>query len=572
VNQADVLSDLFAEEWAFRLQEDPIFATYTGDTRYNDRLPALSEADFARRSNTFRSFLERLHAINLQTLPPGDALNYTLFERTLQNTLEEYRFQLYRMPITKLSGPHTELQNLLEVTPIENPSDYNAYLARLQAVGPYLSQYIDLLRNGVKTGFVPASVALQGIETALEVHLPTQPNDSPFFKPFEHFPVGITPAEARQLALSGEEVIQNGVIPAFQELYDFIIQEYLPACRTEISIAAIPNGCDYYNYCVHRFTTLDLTPEQVHETGLDEVRRIRSEMEAVIQQIGTHVKDGAVDFQAFLEYLRIEPSFFVTTPAALLEKVALILKRMDGELPRLFKTLPRTPYGIRETPASIAPRSTSAYYFLPSGDFSTAGFYYVNTYDLKSRPLYEYEALSFHEAVPGHHLQLALQMEMAGTPNFRRYLDMTAFIEGWALYAERLGLEVGFYTDPFSNFGRLIFEMWRACRLVVDTGMHALGWSRQQAIDYMEANTALSHLNIINEIDRYIAWPGQALAYKIGELTIRALRRQVEDTLSSRFDLREFHDLLLEEGALPLDILEAKIKNWLQINMVELDG
>jgi uncharacterized protein (DUF885 family) len=405
---------------------------------------------------------------------------------------------------------------------------------------------------------------MQGIDEALKVHLPSTPTASPFYKPFEHFPAAMSAKEINQLITEGQVVVQNEVIPAFQSLYDFIVQEYLSSCRTEIGAAALPNGRAFYDYCVRRFTTLDLTPEQVHATGLDEVRRIRTEMEAVIRETGIHVKDGAVDFPAFLDYLRTEARFFVSTPAALLEKVALILKRMDGELPRLFKTLPRTPYGIRETPAFIAPRSTTAYYFLPSGDLSTAGFYYVNTYDLSSRPLYEYEALSFHEAVPGHHLQLALQMEMSETPAFRRFLDMTAFIEGWALYAERLGLEVGFYADPFSDFGRLIFEMWRACRLVVDTGMHALGWTRQQAIDYMAANTALSQLNIINEIDRYIAWPGQALAYKVGELAIRAYRRQAEDTLGSRFDVREFHDILLKEGPLPLDILETRIKDWLE--------
>jgi uncharacterized protein (DUF885 family) len=563
MNQTEILNALFAEEWEFRLREDPILATRSSDSRYNDRLPALNEADFERRAAVARSFLERLHAIDPQTLPADAALNYLLFERSLQNTLTEYGFQLYRMPLTKLTGPHTDLPDLLDVTPFNNLTDYEAYLARLQAIELYLSQHIDLLRIGMKTGLVPALVAMQGIEEALTEHLPADPTSSPFYKPFERFPAGISHPEAQQLAAVGQAVIQSVVIPAFQALRDFIVQEYLPACRVEISAASLPNGRAYYDYCVRRYTSLALTPEQVHATGLDEVRRIRAEMEAVIRETGIHVKDGVVDFQAFLKFLRTDPRFYATTPEALLKRVALILKRMDGELPRLFKTLPRTPYGIRETPAFIAPRSTSAYYFLPSGDLSTAGFYYVNTYDLSSRPLYEYEALSFHEAVPGHHLQLALQMEMPTTPTFRRFLDMTAFIEGWALYAERLGLEVGFYSDSFSNFGRLIFEMWRACRLVVDTGMHALGWSRQQAIDYMAANTALSHLNIVNEIDRYIAWPGQALAYKVGELAIRSLRQQAENALGSRFDRREFHDILLAEGALPLDVLEARIKDWI---------
>lgn len=571
MSQREELNELFAEEWEFRIREDPILATRSGDHRYNHCLPAVSESDFTRREATTRSFLARLHAIDPQTLQNGDALNYTLFERTLQDILEGYRFQMYRMPISRLSGPHTNLPDLLEVTPFKHLADYEAYLARLQAIGPYIAQNIDLLRGGMKTGFVPALAAIQGIDDALAVHLPADPTASLFYKPFKCFPGGILPPETYQLSIAGQKVIRDVVIPAFQELRSFLVQEYMPACPTEISITAIPNGGAYYDYCVRRFTSLDLTPEQVHATGVKEVQRIHAEMEAIIRQTGVCVEDGVVDFRAFLEYLRVEPKFYVSTPTELLEKVALILKRMDGELPRLFKTLPRTPYGIRETPAFIAPRSTSAYYFLPSGDLSTAGYYYVNTYNLSSRPLYEYEALSFHEAVPGHHLQFAIQMELSENPAFRRFIDMTAFIEGWALYAERLGLEVGFYTDPFSNFGRLIFEMWRACRLVVDTGMHALGWTRQQAIDYLEANTALSHLNIVNEIDRYIAWPGQALAYKSGELAIRSMRREAETTLGSRFDVREFHDFLLKEGALPLEILSVRIRDWLQTCVGEED-
>ena len=498
MTQTETLNALFAEEWEFRLREDPILANRSGDSRYNDRLPALGQADFERRAAAARSFLERLRAIDSLTLPAEAALNYNLIERTFQSTRTEIDFQLYRMRIVKLTGPHTDLPDLLEVTPFNTLADYQAYLARLEATGPYLEQHIDLLRSGMKTGIVPALVAMQGIEESLTVHLPADLIASPFYKPFERFPAGITQLEAQRLAKAGQAVIQSVVIPAFQTLRDFLVREYLPACRAEISATSLPNGRAYYDYCVRRYTSLALTPEQVHATGLDEVRRIRAEMEAVIRETGIHVKDGVVDFQAFLKFLRTDPRFYATTSDALVKRVALILKRMDGELPRLFKTLPRTPYGIRETPVFIAPRSTSAYYFLPSGDLSTAGFYYVNTYDLSSRPLYEYEALSFHEAVPGHHLQLALQMEMPAVPTFRRFLDMTAFIEGWALYAERLGLEVGFYSDPFSNFGRLIFEMWRACRLVVDTGMHVLGWSRQQAIDYMAANTALSHLNCVN--------------------------------------------------------------------------
>jgi uncharacterized protein (DUF885 family) len=306
------------------------------------------------------------------------------------------------------------------------------------------------------------------------------------------------------------------------------------------------------------FTTLDITPEQVHETGQAEVRRIRDEMDAVIRKVGF-----AGDFKAFVEHLRSEPRFYAETPEQLLKEVTYVLKKMDGELPRLFKTLPRTPYGIREVPAYLAPKTTTAYYQQPAGDGSQAGFYYINTYNLKARPLYEIEALSLHEAVPGHHLQIAIQQELTGLPHFRRFANFTVFIEGWGLYAERLGLEVGFYDDPYRDFGRLTYEMWRACRLVVDTGMHYLGWTREQAIQFMEQNTALSMHNIQAEVDRYISWPGQALAYKIGELKIRELRQLAERELGDKFDVREFHDVVLSGGALPLTVLQENVTSYI---------
>jgi uncharacterized protein (DUF885 family) len=336
-------------------------------------------------------------------------------------------------------------------------------------------------------------------------------------------------------------------------------REYLPAARGSIGASALPNGREFYRHRVKRFTTLDLTPEEVHQRGLAEVQRIRGEMEAVIKKTGFQG-----DFAAFVAHLRSEPRFYASSPEQLLKEVAYVLKRMDGQLPKLFGKLPRTPYGIREVPPYIASRTTTAYYMPPLGDGTQAGFYYVNTYDLKSRPLYEIEALSLHEAVPGHHLQLALQQEMTELPKFRRFADVTAFIEGWGLYAERLGLETGFYEDPYSNFGRLSYEMWRACRLVADTGMHYLGWTREQSIEFMAANTALTLHNIRAEVDRYIAWPGQALAYKTGELKIRELRSLAEQELGPRFDVRAFHDVVLGNGSVPLDVLDDNVRRWLK--------
>jgi uncharacterized protein (DUF885 family) len=336
-------------------------------------------------------------------------------------------------------------------------------------------------------------------------------------------------------------------------------EEYVPQCRTTIAASALPNGREYYRYCVHKYTTLDdMTPEEAHATGLAEVARIRREMDQIIRDLKF---DG--DFAAFIEHLRTDPQFYAKTPEELDKDASLILKRMDGLLPKFFGRLPRMPYGIREVPAYIAPQSTSAYYQGPSGDGTRAGYFYINTSNLPSRPLYTLESLCLHEAVPGHHLQIALQHEIESQPKFRKYTSFTAFTEGWALYAEHLGLDAGFYEDPYSNFGRLTMEAWRACRLVVDTGIHSMGWTREQAVDYMKANTALSDHDVRSEVDRYIGWPGQALAYKTGEMKIRALRADAEKQLGEKFDLRAFHDMMLASGGVPLPVLEENVNQWL---------
>jgi uncharacterized protein (DUF885 family) len=338
--------------------------------------------------------------------------------------------------------------------------------------------------------------------------------------------------------------------------------EYLPAARGSIAASALPSGREFYRYRVKHFTTLDVTPEEIHQLGLSEVKRIRAEMASVIQESGF---EGS--FDAFLDFLRTDSQFYATSGDQLQKEIAYVLKRMDGQLPRLFKTLPRMPYGIRLVPEYIAPRTTAAYYSRPAGDGTRAGFYYINVFNLKGRPLYQIEALSLHEAVPGHHLQIAIQQELTGLPKFRQYAGFTAFVEGWALYAERLGLEVGFYENPYSNFGRLSYEMWRACRLVVDTGMHYLGWTRRQAIQFMRNNTALSLHNITAEVDRYISWPGQALAYKMGELKIRELRQRAEGKLGERFDVRDFHQVVLEAGSVPLDVLDRNVQRYIDKTM-----
>jgi uncharacterized protein (DUF885 family) len=549
---------LLTDSWNSRMELDPLFATECGDRRYNDRLPEAGEAAAEHQRQAYRDALSRLAGIPRGELPPAEQVNHDVFGHVLQGELAVLETGLYRMNFSKRAGFHTRMLDVLQLTPFESEVDYQAYLTRLRAFLTFTRQNIALLREGLRAGFTPARATLTGALETVIPHIVTDPSESLFFQPFRSFPSTVPePARAR-LQEAARQVILTSVVPAFRELGTFLADEYLPGGVESVAATALPDGAHLYETMVRFHTTTDLGPRQIHETGLAEVRRIRGEMQALLERLNFN---GSL--AEFIQFLRSDPRFYVDTPAQLLKEAAIVLKRMDGELPRLFGRLPRTPYGIREIPAYLAPGSTTAYYFPPPGDGSQAGFYYVNTYELKSRPLYEIEALSLHEAVPGHHLQVALQQELAELPTFRRFAMFTAYVEGWALYAERLGLEVGFYTDPYSDFGRLTYEMWRACRLVVDTGMHALGWTRQQAIDFMAENTALTLLNIANEVDRYIAWPGQALAYKIGELKIRELRARAEAELGGRFDRRAFHDLLLGSGPVPLSLLEQWVVEWI---------
>ena len=552
MSNRDVLYKLIDEEWEFRMRSNPLLATSCGDHRFNNRLPDIRPEALDDQIEHVRVLQSRLHTLDQRSFNDAERLDYDIFARELWMQIEEYRFGLHLMPVSRLSGFHIYLPDLPAYTPFNSRQDFDDYLTRLNGLGRYFDGQIALMRLGIARGLVPARAALQGILSTTNGHVVQNPSDSAFYLPFKNFPSTIPPAEQSFLCKNALRAISEVVVPAYQRLSQFLENEYMPSARQGTAASTLPDGQNYYAYAVQRYTTLPLTPQAVHEIGLQEVRRIRSEMEQVMRSTGFQG-----NFREFVDSLRQDPRFFVETPKELMKEVAFIMKRMDGELPRLFGRLPRTPYGLRQIPDYLAPNSTTAYYFPSSGDGQTAGYYYVNTFDLKSRPLYEIEALSFHEAVPGHHLQLALQMEMEQVPQFRRFADVTAFVEGWALYAERLGLEVGFYEDVYSNFGRLTFEIWRACRLVVDTGLHALHWTRQQAIDYMAENTALAMLNIANEVDRYIAWPGQALAYKMGELKITELRRHLEELYGDRFNLRTFHDRLLENGAIPLDALEA---------------
>jgi uncharacterized protein (DUF885 family) len=548
---------LLAESWEETLREEPLLATQAGDRRYDDRLPRVTPADQQRRAESARRTLARLAAIDRGALARGDQVTYDILGRTQREALGELEHRAWLVPITNREGFHIDVARLPDEMPLGTVGEYEAYLARLADFPRYAREQIANMRQGLALGVTLPRAVLAGFDETIRAHVKPA-EETVFFAPFRRFPAALRPAERARLTDAGRRVVEGAVVPAYRELLEFMQREYVPGARPTVGASALPDGGRFYEHRVRMFTSLEVTAEEVHRVGQAEVARIRKEMDAVIARTGF-----AGDFAAFLHHLRTDPRFYAATAEDLLKEASWIAKRMDGQLPRLFHTLPRLPYGVAPIPDFIAPKTTGAYYSQPAGDGTRAGTYFVNTYNLPSRPLYVLEALTFHEAVPGHHLQLALQQEIPGLPPLRRFVSSSAFVEGWALYAERLGLETGFYQDPYSDFGRLTYEMWRACRLVVDTGLHALGWSRQQAVDFMAAHTALSLHEVTTEIDRYIAWPGQALGYKMGELKIRELRRRAEEALGARFDLRAFHDVVLRNGSVPLDVLEEEVAAYL---------
>ncbi|RME82643.1 MAG: DUF885 domain-containing protein [Planctomycetota bacterium] len=551
------LHNLLDEAWEYGLKENPIFASFIGDYRYNDQMPEISLEIFEKHYQKDKEFLSRLKEISKEDLDGEDQLNYLIFQENLESSIREYELGSHFLPINNVAGFHISLPQLSSQLRFSTIKDYEDYISRLEKMGDFIDGQIRVMEKGVEKGYSPAKAALSGCQDAIESQIVT-PEKSPFFLPFQNFPSSVPEKYHEELREKAKRAIQNSVIPAYNRLLEFLKEKYLPAAREKSGISEIPQGREFYQHRIRTYTAPGLTPEKIHEIGLQEVERIKKEMEEVIHNLSFQ---GS--FSDFLEFLRTDPQFYAETEKDLLKEVSYILKKMDGELPRYFQRLPRIPYGIRPVPEYSAPKAPTAYYMPPAGDGSRAGFYYVNTYDLKSRPLYELETLSLHEAVPGHHLQIALQQEM-DLPPFRKYAHFLAYIEGWALYAERLGRELGFYEDPYSFFGHLTYEIWRACRLVVDTGIHAMGWSRDQAIQFMTENSALSRLNIESEVDRYIAWPGQALSYKIGELKFRELRQKAEQEMGEDFSIREFHSVLLESGSVPLSVLEEKVNSYIQ--------
>ena len=551
------LHTVIDEHWQWVVSSSPEYAVFMGDKSRSGEWDDASLDNLAARDAALAGFETRLLAIDPNSLTLENGLNRSLLLSQIRSQRAQYELGLPLIAINMRGGPQS-LYTAVETLSFETLGDYERWIKRLETVPVRLAQEQAVLAEGIKTGLVQARIIMDRIPAQLDQITDVATADNPFFKPFLNMSANLEPHEQARLIERASSVIETTVVPAYKTFSEFIETEYLPASREEIGLAAVPNGDQLYEFLARRFTTTELTPEQIHQIGLDEVARIRAEMESLIDEIGF---DG--DLNAFNEFLRTDPQFYYDSPEALLQAYLAVSKRLDPELVSLFGRLPRMPYGVRPIPDQIAPDTTTAYYMRPAADGSRAGFYYVNLYRPEVRPKYEIEVLSVHEAVPGHHLQIALAQELEGLPMFRKLSGPTAFVEGWGLYSERLGYDMGLYRDPYSRYGQLIYDMWRAVRLVVDTGMHYMGWTRDEAIAYFLDNAAKSEADIINEIDRYIGWPGQALAYKIGQLKISELRSRAELTLGDRFDIRDFHDHLLGAGALPLDILEQRMEAWI---------
>jgi uncharacterized protein (DUF885 family) len=564
------LHTLFDQEWQWTLREYPEFATGVGDNRYNDKLTDLSSPAMDRRKAHERDYLRQLREIDRGRLTGQDVVSYDLSLAGAQQDVALHRYPAGKIPsggeflpyyewtpLSQMAGVHLDIPALPRLVPLRNTKDYDDFLARLRAVPTLVDQVIVLMKRGIAGGWMPPAVPIRKVLPQIEQQWVSDVTLSPLYKPFESFPETIPAVDRSRLTALAREAIVNAVIPALKELHKFISTTYLPACRHEIAASSLPGGAEYYQAQIRWLTTTELSAREIHEIGEREVARIRAAMGEVIKQAGF-----AGTFAEFVNLLRTDPRYARVPTNDVLPGFRDIAKRVDPELPKLSAELPRTPYGIREIPDYRG--ETAAFYTPGAADGTRAGYFNANTFGVSTKPRHEMEALFLHEGVPGHHLQVARAQELKDLPDFRRNGLYNAYVEGWALYAESLGEELGLYKDPYSKFGRLNGEIHRACRLVVDTGMHALEWTRDRAIAYMKANTSLSETFIVAEIDRYIVWPGQALGYKLGELKIKAVRARASKALGPKFDIRKFHNALIDDGPLPLDLLERRIDAWIE--------
>ena len=551
--------EIVDSEWQRSIDENPLYASYMGDKSSNQDWPDLSEKSLRIKQKKTRDVLEKIKNIDTEKLSEENKLNHRLFLYNYERSVRGQQFDSHLLVFGQRGGIQLEHETA-ESLGFMSRQDYLDWIARLEKLPNYIEQHITLAKLGIERNVTAPKILMERVARQIELQLVDEPTDSPFFNVFETIPANIEDrSEIREKAI---QVISEDVIPAYHKFRDFFIDEYLPASRTTIGVSDLPNGKAWYENLARYHTSTELMPDEIHQIGLSEVKRIRTEMNKIIERVGW---EGT--FDEFLNFLRTDPQFYFETGEELLQAYLATSKKLDPKIVPLFKVLPRMPYGIKPIPIESAPDTTTAYYMRPSADGSRAGYYYVNLYKPEVRPKYEIEVLSVHEAVPGHHLQIALAMEIENIPNFRKYSGYTAYVEGWGLYSESLGYDMGLYQDPYSEFGALTYDMWRAVRLVVDTGMHYKGWSREQAIEFFKENAAKTEQDIINEVDRYLIMPGQALAYKIGQLKIMELKKKSKESLGEKYDIKEFHHVILGEGALPLDILEEKVDQYIENNL-----
>jgi uncharacterized protein (DUF885 family) len=560
-----------ADDWKRWMEEYPDVATMVGYPGQNNRWIDDSPAGIDKRKKHLATSIAELKGFSRVALPESERLNFELYTQLLETSQKglqfgddplPFRFVVPRnlwMPLNQMEGIQQNAAETLTNTPHHSVEEYEIVLERLRALPAAVEQQIGLLQEGLKRGYTPPRITLRDVPKQIADLIPQNPMASALLQPFTEVPAGFSELERARLTEQAKQIYTSSVAPAFQKLHDYVASTYLPACRESIAAAALPNGAASYAFHVRWQTTTELTPAQIHEIGLSEVKRIRAEMDKVIASAGF---EGS--FHDFTKFLRTDPRFYYDKPDDLVNGYRIIAKRIDPELAHEFGKLPRLPYGVCPIPDFKAPSQTTAYYQPGSSAVGRPGCYFVNTYNLHARPKWEMEALSLHEAVPGHHLQLSLAQEMSDVPEFRKHVGYSAYVEGWALYSESLGEELGMLKDPYSKFGQLTYEMWRAVRLVVDTGMHSMGWTRQQAIQFFKDNTGKTDQDITVEVDRYIVWPAQALAYKLGQLKIRELRTQAERRLGNKFNVRTFHDAVLEQGSVPLGVLEPNVKGWIE--------
>ena len=556
-DDSEIFQALLQRDWDFRINEFPSLARNNGVEGHEDRIAHVGEKDQLRRYEFWKQVKLELAAISCENLEREECINYRMFGRQIHQFLADYETRAYLIPFNSDWGFYLSWNRWGDETDFDSIDDYNNYVSRLKELPQVMDEYIALMREGLRTGMTQPRVILDGREVPIRKQLVEDPQHSAFFKPFLNIDQDI-PDEAKQKLISeAREAVMEGVVPAYQRLLDFFLDEYFTGARTTLGATGLPGGKRYYEEQIYLYATVDMSADEIHQLGLSEVARIRAEMEAIINELQF---EG--DFADFVQFLRADPQFYAKTPHELLAEASYFAKKIDGRLPQLFGKLPRQPYGVAPVPDNLAPFYTGGRYVDAPLEARRGGYYWVNTYALESRTLYTLPALTLHEAVPGHHLQIALAQEQGDQPAFRRNDYISAYGEGWALYAEKLGIELGIYETPYQDFGRLTYEMWRACRLVIDTGIHTKDWSRKQAQDYLIANTALSIHEITTEVDRYISWPAQALSYKLGEYTIWQLRRDAESRLGEKFDLRDFHDFILALGSVPLEILKDEVGRW----------